>query len=123
MFIFFFPIKLYHRKRIEKEKVEEKKKERQLELMAKMVKTTGEVSSQPILGIKRSLSEQFKKVESTTSKKSKKGTPSLDLTTTTTTQPQTKRKKNTAKTAAKTENTNEYNQLLYLAGLEVSKYL
>lgn len=115
--LFVIDVKLYHRKRIDKERVEEKRKERQLEAMVKMVKTAGEVRAQPSLGIKRSLSEQFKRVESTASKKSKK-TPSLDLTATATatTQSQTKKKR---KNTSDTENTNEYNQLLYLAGLEV----
>ena len=37
-------VKLYHRKRIEKERIEEKRKERQLEAMMKIVKTAGEGS-------------------------------------------------------------------------------
>ena len=63
-----------------------------------------------------------KEVESTANKKSKKTTSSLDLTApvaTNTAQLQTKKKR---KSTSETENTNEYNQLLYLAGLEVRQH-
>ncbi len=103
---------MYNRKRAEKERVEGKKKEKELEAVVRLVKTAGESTAQSTLvGTKRSLSDQFNAVDAAATKRSRK-TTSKDSDTN-----ETKRKKQQQK-----ENSNEYNQLLYLAGLEVREY-
>ncbi len=109
---------MYHRKRIEKEKTEEKRRERELEAMVKLVKTVTTISndnhSVVAAGSKRSLSEQFNAVDSS-AKRSKKMS-NKDVTSPTN-NVQTKKKK--IKKSPIEGDSDEYNQLLYLAGLEV----
>ena len=82
----------------------------------RLVKTAGESTAQSTLvGTKRSLSDQFNAVDVAATKRSRKAT-SKDSDTI-----ETKRKKQQQK--ENNTNSNEYNQLLYLAGLEVREYM
>ena len=121
---------MYHRKRIEKEKTEEKRREKELEAMVKLVKTATAAGTavagsditnhQSVVGSKRSLSEQFNAVDSSAKRNRKMSSDKLDSVPAII---QTKRKRSTCatnKSPVTVGDSDEYNQLLYLAGLEVS---